>query len=256
MDNTRVWLTVAMDGEDLAARALALFGSAAQEAIAARGAFYVAIPGGRTPRRFFELLARDPQAFVWSKIHVFWTDERCVPPDHVDSNYRLAADTFLARVPIPQSNVHPIPMDLPTACDALRSYEQTLREVFQFQEDGVPLFDLVILGMGSDGHTASLFPYSYAVKDEEALVCRVSRPEGPGRITLTAPVLRAARQIVVLVSGSDKSFILYRVLKGEPDPLRYPIHVLWSVLDKVTWLVDQDAVGAGAGPDAKVVSRT
>jgi 6-phosphogluconolactonase len=227
--------------EALAHRALDLFVSAAQEAIAARRVFHVAIPGGRTPRRSLELLAQDPQAMMWSKIHVFWTDERCVQPDHPDSNYKLAVDTFLARVPIPESNVHRIPTDLATPCDSVRSYEQTLREVFCLKGDQVPSFDLIILGMGSDGHTASLFPYSYAAVEEESLVCRVSRPEGPGRITLTAPVLRTARQIVVLVSGSDKASILSQVLKGKPDPLRYPIHVLWPVLDKVTWLVDQDA---------------
>jgi 6-phosphogluconolactonase len=145
-------------------------------------------------------------------------------------------------------------MDLPTPCDAVRSYEQTLREVFGLKADQVPSFDLMILGLGSDGHTASLFPYSYATVEEEALAYRVSRPEGPCRITLTAPVLQTARQIVVLVSGSDKTSILSQVLKGVPDPLRYPVHVLWPVLDKVLWLVDRDA--AGPVPTAKVASRT
>jgi 6-phosphogluconolactonase len=254
MNNTRIRLDVHVDAGALAHRVLDLFGSAAQEAIAARGAFLVAIPGGQTPRRFFELLGNDPQALAWSKIYVFWTDERFVPQDHPDSNYRLAFDTFLAQVSIPKLNIHRIPTDLATPCEAVRSYEQTLREVFQSQGDRIPSFDLMILGMGSDGHTASLFPYSYAAVEEEALVYRVSRPEGPGRITLTAPVLRSARRIVILVSGSDKASILCQVLKAEPDPLRYPIHVLWPVLDKVTWLVDQDA--ADTGPPAQVVSKT
>jgi 6-phosphogluconolactonase len=234
-------IVVLDDAEALARRAVALFGSAAQEAITARGVFYVAIPGGRTPKRFFELLTQDPQAVAWSKIHVFWTDERFVPQDHPDSNYKLAFDTFLSRVPIPGDQVHRIPTDVATPCDAVRSYEQTLREVFQLQGEQVPSFDLIILGMGSDGHTASLFPYSDAVKEEMAMVCAVSRPDGPFRITLTPPVLCAASRIAVLISGTDKAAILSQVLSCAPDPLRYPIHVLWPVLDRVTWVVEQHA---------------
>jgi len=201
----------------------------------------VAIPGGRTPRRFFELLAQDPRAVDWSKVYVFWTDERFVPPDHPESNYRLAFGTFLARVPIPRSNIHRIPTDLTTARDAARSYEQTLRDVFSLKDDRIPSFDLMILGMGSDGHTASVFPYSNAVTEKDCLVCAVPRPDGPFRITLTPPVLCAARQTAVLISGTDKAAVLSQVLSCAPDPLRYPIHVLWPVLDRVTWVVEQRA---------------
>jgi len=234
-------IEVLKDTEALARRALGVFVWSAKEAVAARGAFYVAIPGGRTPRRFFELLGEDPKAVDWSRVHVFWTDERFVPADHAESNSKLALDTFLARVPVPRYHVHPIPTDLPTAGDAAMSYEQTLRTVFRVQGGEVPSFDLVILGMGSDGHTASLFPYSDAVREQGAIVCAVSRPEGPSRISLTAPVLRAARRILVLVSGPDKSPTLSGVLLGPPDPLRYPIHVLWPVLDRVAWLVEHHA---------------
>jgi len=246
MDGLRFQATVARDPEALARRALQVLLDVARTAIDARGVFRVAVPGGRTPRRLFELLAQSVEArsLQWEKVHVFWTDERYVPPDHADSNYRLAADTFLTSVPIPDRNVHRIPTDLPTPCDAVRSYEQTLREVFLIQGTEVPSFDLMVLGLGTDGHTASLFPYSYAVVDAEDWVCTVVRPEGPCRITLTARVLCAARRIMVLVSGHDKAAILSQVRTCPPDPLRYPIHVLWTVLDKVTFLADQGAAGA------------
>ena len=238
-------IQVLADAEDLARRALQVLLDVARTAIEARGVFRVAIPGGHTPRRLFEMLAQSAEArsLPWDKVHVFWTDERYVAPDHEESNYRLAADTFLTRVPIPDQNVHRVATDLPAPCDAARSYEQTLREVFLPQGAGVPSFDLVVLGLGTDGHTASLFPYSCAVVDAEDWVCTVVRPEGPFRITLTAPVLCEARRIMVLVSGRDKAAILSQVRTCPLDPLRYPIHVLWPVLDKVTFLADQDAAG-------------
>ena len=236
-------IEVLVGPEDLAQKALQVLFDVVREGIASRGVFFVAIPGGRTPRRFFEHLGQsvEARALQWDKVHLFWTDERYVSPDHQDSNYKLAADTFLARIPIPGGNIHRVPTELPSSCDAVRSYEQTMREVFQVHGNQIPHFDLIVLGMGTDGHTASLFPYSYAVTDTEALVCTVHRPEGPCRITLTVPVLRAARRIVVLVSGQDKAQIVNQVLTGGTDPQRYPIQVLWPVLDRVLWLVDQKA---------------
>jgi len=235
-------IEVLEDAEALARRAVALFVSAAHEAITARGAFYVAIPGGTTPQRFFQFLAEDPQAIPWSKVHVFWTDERYVPSDRPENNYRWAADTFLSRVPIPQSHVHRVSTEEPTLCDAVRTYDQRLREAFQLRADQIPRFDLVLLGMGTDGHTASLFPYSYAVMDSRALVCGVRRLAGqPNRVTLTGPVLRGARRVVVLISGKEKAAIFKAVLTAPLDPLQYPIHVLWPVLDRVRWMVDRPA---------------
>jgi 6-phosphogluconolactonase len=126
--------------------------------------------------------------------------------------------------------------------DAVRSYESTLREVFQVGADQLPVFDLVLLGMGADGHTASLFPNTYAPFDTEDLVCAVFKSGGDvNRITLTHPVLRAASRLLVMVSGQDKADTLHAVLTEEPDEVHYPIHVLWPVLEKVTWLVDRQA---------------
>ncbi len=237
-------IEIASDAEDLARRSVQLFVSAAQEAIAARGLFYTAISGGHTPRHFFERLGTAPQArsLPWERVHVFWVDERYVDPDSQDSNYRLAAETFLNRVSIPPDNIHRIPTEYDDIQEAARAYERTIQTVFGLQEGEVPEFDLIVLGMGSDGHTGSLFPNSYATFDTNDLVYVVYVLDDTlNRITLTHPVLMAARRLAVLVSGGEKARTLKDVLTGEPDEVKYPIHILWPVLDKITWLVDRDA---------------
>ena len=237
-------IEVVCDAEGLARRGIELFVADAQKAINARDNFFVAISGGNTPRHFFELLGEAPKAkaLPWDKIHLFWVDERYVPPDSQWSNYRLAADTFLAKVAIPKENVHQIPTE---HCDfelAVSSYEETIREVFGLQPGQTPQFDLILLGMGADGHTGSLFPNCYASFDTDDLACVVYvMDETLNRITLTHPVLCAASRLVVLISGQEKAKILKEVLTSEPDEVRYPIHTLWPVLDKVIWLADSDA---------------
>lgn len=237
-------IEVVSDPESLAQSTIKVFIADAQKAIKAKDVFYVAISGGNTPKRFFELLGETSQAssLPWDKIHMFWVDERYVHPDSQWSNYKLAADTFLTRVVIPEENVHRIPTEDEDFEAAARRYEATIREVFGIGAGKVPEFDLILLGMGSDGHTGSLFPNSYAAFDTEDLACVVYvLDEKLNRITLTHPVLRAACHLVVLVCGHEKSDILRTVLKSEPDEVRYPIHALWPVLDKVTWLVDSAA---------------
>jgi 6-phosphogluconolactonase len=238
---------VAADAEDLARRSVALFVATAQEALEARGRFRTALSGGLTPRRTFELLGTDPVArsLPWQSIDVFWVDERYVPPDSPDSNYRLAAEAFLSKVPIPPDNIHRIPTEYEDISTASRAYELTLRDVFDLEAGQVPQFDLVVLGMGTDGHTGSLLPNSYAPFNMDALVSVVyALGERLSRITLTHPVLQAARRLSVLVSGQEKAQTLKDVLTGEPDEIRYPIHVLWPVLEKIVWLVDRDAAQA------------
>ena len=238
-------IEVASDAEDLAQRTVQLFIAAAREAIDSRGTFYTAISGGHTPARFFRLLANTPEAasLPWDQIHVFWVDERYVPPESEASNYKLAADTFLGSVSIPPANVHRIPTEFEDISEAARAYERTIRTVFGLAQGEVPEFDLVLLGMGGDGHTGSLFPNSYATFDTHDLACVVYVLDNTtmNRITLTHPVLLAARRLVVLVSGPEKAQTLHEVLTSEPDEVRYPIHVLWPVLDKMTWIVDRDA---------------
>jgi len=235
---------IVSDPESFAKRSVEIFIADAQEAIEAKDAFYVAISGGHTPKRFFELLGILPQskALPWNRIQLFWVDERCVPPISPQSNYKLAADTFLSKVSIPQNNIHRIPTEY---CDfnvAARQYEDIIRAVFDLEENQTPEFDLIALGMGADGHTGSLFPNSYAAFDTEDLACVVYVLDDKlNRITLTHPVLCAASHLAVLVSGREKAPILKEVLTSEPDEVRYPIHAIWPVLDKVTWLVDSEA---------------
>jgi 6-phosphogluconolactonase len=182
------------------------------------------------------------RSLPWDRIHLFWVDERLVPIDSNLSNYKLAADTFLREVDIPARHIHRIPTEQGDFKAAAHDYEGTIRKVFRLDKGQIPEFDLIVLGMGVDGHTGSLFPNSYATFDTEDLACVVYvLDEKLNRITLTHPVLRAASQLIVQVSGQEKAAILKEVLTSEPDEVRYPIHALWPALDKVTWLVDQAA---------------
>ncbi len=230
--------------ESFAQRSVEIFVADAQKAIRTKDVFYVAISGGNTPKHFFELLGESPQAkaLPWNKIHLFWVDERYVPPASPQSNYKLAADTFLSKVAIPQNNIHRIPTEYSDFHIAAQKYEETIREIFNLEENRIPEFDLIALGMGADGHTGSLFPNSYAPFDTEDLACVVYVLDDKlNRITLTHPVLCAASHVVVLVSGREKAPILKEVLTSEPDEVRYPIHAIWPILEKVTWLVDSEA---------------
>ncbi|MEJ2701448.1 MAG: 6-phosphogluconolactonase [Sedimentisphaerales bacterium] len=240
---------VVSDPESLARRSVDLFVADARGAIEARNVFYVAISGGHTPKRFYELLGEMPQAqaLPWDEIHLFWVDERLVPADSSLSNYKLAADTFLRKVSIPEQNVHRIPTEYDDFEAEAHLYEQAIRDAFHLPPPGTgpartPVFDLIVLGMGVDGHTGSLFPNSYASLDTEDLACVVYVLDDKlNRITLTHPVLCAASRLVVLVSGREKAAILREVFTSEPDDVRYPIHTLWPALDRVTWLVDEAA---------------
>ncbi len=237
-------LEVISDPESLAQRFVELFVRDAEQAISQRDVFTVAISGGHTPRRSFELLGESPQAraLPWAKVQLFWVDERYVPPDSDQSNYKLAADTFLRRVDIPSENVHRIPTEHADVQQTARNYEETIRRVFGLDQQQKPSFDLVVLGMGVEGHTGSLFPNSYAPFDTEDLACVVYIVESDvTRITLTHPVLCAARHLAILVCGQEKAQILKEVLTSEPDEVRYPVHTLWPVLDRITWLVDRQA---------------
>lgn len=232
---------IVSDPESLAQRSVEIFVADAQKAIKANDVFCVAISGGHTPKRFFELLGEMPRAnsLPWDRIQLFWVDERIVGADSQWSNYKLAADTFLAEVAIPQENVHRIPTEYGDFKAAAHSYEETIREAFGLEAGQIPQFDLIVLGVGAEGHTGSLFPGSYATFDTEDLACVVYvLDEKLNRITLTHPVLCAASRLVVLVCGREKADIMKEVLTSEPDEVRYPIHALWPVLDKVTWLID------------------
>ena len=235
-------IEIVPDAQGLARRCLELFIDSARKAISEKDSFRVAISGGKTPKRFFELLgeSKEAKALAWDKIYLFWADERYVAPDSEQSNFKLAADTFLAKVPIPRDNVFRIFTEYKDINLAAKEYEKIIRVVFRLKQNEIPQFDIVFLGLGPDGHIASLFPSSGAIFETQHLAAAIENAE-PARITLTGPVLCAAAKIVILVSGEEKAGILKQVLTAEPDVKKYPVHLLWSVLDRVTWLVDSQA---------------
>ena len=241
-------LDVLPDTAALADAAAARFVAAAADAIGARGRFVVALAGGSTPRRTYERLATEPLAaqVQWSRVQVVWGDERCVPPDQAESNYRMARDTLLDRVPVPAPNVHRIHgEDDPAA--AADGYEATLRALLR-TPTGPPTaaagarIDLVLLGLGDDGHTASLFPRSAAV-DEEArwVMAEYVTALSMWRVTLTPAIINAAVDILFLVSGGSKAGVLRRVLEGPRHPRELPAQVITPARGRVRWLVDAAA---------------
>ena len=245
---TRAEVEVLPTREALMEAAAARFVSAAGAAIRASGRFVVALAGGSTPKALYALLAGAPWAgrVDWSRVHVFWGDERCVPPDDPASNYRMAREALLAHVPVSEQNVHRIRgEDDPRLAAA--AYERVLRETFATPV-GPPRhapgarFDLVLLGMGDNGHTASLFPGGTAVRETERWVV-AERVDAVGmwRVTLTPVVLNAAAEVAFLVSGAEKAPMLRRVLEGPHEPDALPAQVVAPDDGRLRWLVDAPA---------------
>jgi 6-phosphogluconolactonase len=229
--------------EALSREAAMCFRRLASESIAAAGRFSVALSGGSTPRTLYRLLAGPPfrKAIDWPRVHLFWGDERFVPADHPDSNYRLARESFIEQVPIPPQNVHPIPTGAGDPEAAAAEYEETLRRFFA-PGGGYPRFDLAFLGLGAEGHTASLFPESPALSETRRLVAATYVQKlNAWRLSLTPPVLRSARHVIFLVSGPDKTAILREVLEGPYDPRRLPAQLVRPEEGDLTWLVDKAA---------------
>jgi len=236
----------------LAVSAAGHFLEQAQAAIQSRGRFSVALSGGSTPRAAYELLASQTYATTldWSRVHVFWGDERCVPPDHPDSNYRMAWETLLNRVPIPPENIHRMPGEAEPEL-AAKEYEQLMRSHYPSGENSqyVKLFDLILLGLGEDGHIASLFPGSPALGENVRWVVAVEHKQPPPplvkRLTLTLTMLNKATQVTFLVAGAGKAHILKRVwsppIEGQP-PL--PAQLVQPESGNLLWLVDEAAIRA------------
>ncbi len=238
-----------LDTPDSVAEAAAeLFRSAAEQAIEARGIFSVALSGGSTPRGLYSRLASPPYgaALPWDDIHVFWADERSVPPEHPESNYRLAFQYLLARMPVPLENIHRIKAERGTQA-AADDYEDVVRGFFQLPDDAgeagdLETFDLVYLGMGEDGHTASLFPGTPALQEKRRWVTanHVERLDS-WRITLTAPAINRARQVVFLVTGDKKRMRVREVLQGPSQPDELPAQLIQPENGDLIWLVDDQA---------------
>jgi 6-phosphogluconolactonase len=224
------------------ARALAdLFVGTGRMSMAERGAFHVALSGGSTPRAAYELLAQEPlrDELSWSDVFIYFGDERCVPPDDEQSNYRMAQKAFLDAVGIPSANVHRIHGEADPGL-AANEYASILRAHL----GDAPRFDLILLGIGPDGHTASLFPGTPPDSDDGALVRAVyAQSQMMWRITVTPKVINLARTVAFAVQGPEKAAIFAAVYEGPIDPVKYPAQIVRPVAGRLIWLVDESAAG-------------
>lgn len=226
----------------LAAAAAAQFADIAERAIAARGKFNVALSGGTTPREIYRVIALEyADSIEWERVHVYWGDERCVPLEDPENNAHMAMVAMLRDVSIPPENIHRIPVQLPSE-EAADTYQRTLLKHFR---DMLPRFDLILLGIGADGHTASLFPASPVLDEEDRWVVATQAPTGDAdRVTLTLPVLNAALHILFLVVGTEKAEALATILATETiDDSALPAARVQPTIGTVTWMVDQSAMG-------------
>jgi len=235
-------LRVYGDAEQLARAAAELFVKVSSESIIARGRFRVALSGGSTPRRVYELLATTAfsSRVDWENVDIFWGDERYVAADDRDSNYRMAAEVLLLRVPVPSANIYRVPTEISPPSAAAAAYEDNIRQCFG-ESVPVPQFDLIGLGLGTNGHTASLFPHSPALQETSRLVLADFVAEvNAWRISMSAPLLNRGRTVAFLIEGEQKAQVLRDVLLGPRDPQHLPAQLIVPQ-GKLLWLVDEAA---------------
>lgn len=241
-------LEIYENAKELAWAAALRFASLAEQAIQERGRFTVALSGGSTPKALFSILAQQPfvDSLPWPNIYFFWGDERCVPPDHADSNFRMTCEALLSKARIPAENVFRILAEDEDHDRAATNYSETLRKFFNLVASAsgteLPQFDLVFLGMGADGHTASLFPGSAALQvNDRIATANFVEKFNSWRITLTAATINNAHQIIFLVAGEDKAAPLKEVLEGEYQPETYPSQLIKPVNGALLWMLDEAA---------------
>ena len=228
------------DAAALANRAAQMVLDCSLNLTSSKETFSIGLSGGSTPQALYQLLADPAQEFrnrfPWSKTHFFWTDERHVGPDHPDSNYRMVHEAMLSRVQVPPANIHRIPGELRNAEHAAADYEKELKKFF----GNLPKLDLVLLGMGSDGHTASIFPGSEVLNERDQLVAAPWVDQlSTYRLTMTLPILNNADAVLLLVSGEEKAEMLHHVLRGPEN--QYPVQSIQPTNGSLTWLVDSAA---------------
>lgn len=224
--------------------AAASFAQQAQDAIQRAGRFTVALSGGSTPKSLYSLLAQNGTAIPWEKIYFFFGDERHVPPDHPESNYRMASESLLSHVRPDPAKIFRVPGENPNAAAAATEYERTLKNVFNLEPGQFPRFDLILLGLGPDAHTASLFPGTKALNERSRLVvANWVEKFKTDRITFTLPVLNNARYVMFLAAGKDKAPALASVFDPKTDPEQFPAKLVQPVEGKLVWLVDREAAG-------------
>lgn len=215
--------------------------------IKARERFTIALGGGSTPKSLYRLLASPEYRtrLEWEKVEFFWGDERHVPPDHAESNYRMAHEAMLLPLAIPEHHIHRIHGELPQAVDAAMQYEEVLRSTFEGSDSPIPQFDLVLLGMGPDGHTASLFPGTDAVHETTRWVTAPWVEKFQSfRITMTPGLINQARQTTFLIAGREKAEVLRAVMEGPYQPDLLPSQVINPTSGNLTWFLDQEAAGS------------
>ena len=246
MRSTNFKIQIAADTGDLSRMAANMLVNKITNVLQDKEFFTLALSGGSTPKSLFALLAKKDDLFSlkipWNKVHFFWGDERHVPPNHSDSNYRMTHETMLSLVSTPTENIHRIRGEHTDAGTAAEEYEQELRSFFQLGAGQLPRFDCVLLGMGQDGHTASLFPHSSALhKHDRLVVSNWVEKFRSFRITMTAPVLNNADSIIFLVSGAEKADTLKTVLEGDEMPAQLPAQLVRPVHGELLWIVDKAA---------------
>jgi 6-phosphogluconolactonase len=236
-------ITVAADVNELYRAAAGVFLRASAEAVAARSVFTVALSGGSTPKGLYSLLASH-EAFrsgiAWDRGEFFWSDERHVPPDRSQSNYRMAEEALLSRVPVKANRIHRVRAELPDPSVAAIAYEVDVRRTFDSYAK-VPRFDLMLLGLGADGHTASLFPSTPALAERSRLVTATHVPELGDRITMTYPLLNAARLVMFVVAGAEKAAAVRAVLHPDPATPELPARLVQPEDGDVVWVLDRSA---------------
>jgi 6-phosphogluconolactonase len=234
-------IIVAPSAELLTYAAAGFVVEAVNEAIQRRGRASIALSGGGTPRALFTLLATPEwrDKIDWSKVDVFLSDERFVPPDDAQSNFRMANETLLSKVPIPPENVHRFLTERGSAAEVAAGYERTIREFFKGEESE---FDLILLGLGTNAHTASLFPNCAALRENKRLVMAEYIDEVKSeRLTFTAPLINAGRKVCFLVSGGEKAEVVHDVLQGPMNPAQKPAQLIRPTRGVLTWLLDEAA---------------
>jgi 6-phosphogluconolactonase len=234
------------DADTLAKAAALEVQRLAKESVAARGIFTLSLAGGSTPRKLYTLLGANPEFadFPWSKTLVFFGDERHVPPSHIDSNYLMASTTLFASKLVPPGNIHRVRAELPDANVGALDYDVEMHTAFtqEMRLNGFPRFDVILLGMGPDGHTASLFPGSKALEEKERwVVANWVEKFNSARITFTFPVLNAARNVLLLVAGADKTDMMHEVLVVNRTRPVYPVQFVQPVDGAKIWMLDRAA---------------
>lgn len=235
-------IEILTDRAAIIARALTLVVDAYEDAIAHHGQFAIAVAGGSTPRPLYEVLAGQP--LDWKKVHVFWGDERYVPVSDPQSNEGMTRKVWLNLVPIPPENIHPMPTDELDPAVAAQKYDRHLQEFFGIEPGVFPKFDLILLGIGDDGHTASLFPGTAALNVSDRLITLGQKDSQP-RLTFTARLINQAEKIVFLVEGAAKANAIGAIMAESGDSSKYPARLIRG---NVTWLLDR-AAARGVAPE-------